>query len=70
MTTSQKKGFNELFILPVITSMTQENILVVTKGKDTNTMAILVHIYQWRTLPLSAQDTLTPAYGCRISEIL
>ena len=69
MTTSQNKVFDYLFMSPVITYMSQENIIVVAEGKDTNPMAILVHLYQWSAPPLSAQDTTTPVYGCRLSDI-
>ena len=70
MTMSQKKVFDELFLSPVITSMAQENILVVAKVKGTNLVAILVHISQRSAFPFSAQDTLTPVYGCSLSDIL
>ena len=70
MTTSQKKGFDDLFLSSVITSMAQEKIILVKKGEDTNPMAILVHLSQWSAFALSAQDTLAPAYGCRLSNIL
>ena len=67
--TSQKKGFDDLFLSPVITSMAQENILVVAKYEDTNPMDIMFHLYQWSISPFYYQDTSTPAYGCRISII-
>ena len=70
MTMSQKKGFDDIFLSPVITSMAKEKIIVFAKGEDTNPMSIPVHLYQWNVFPLSAQDTSTPAYGCSISRIL
>ena len=70
MMTSQKKRFDDLFLSPVITSMAQEKIVVVAKGEDTNPTAILFHLYQWSAFDFSDQDTSTPAYGFRLSEIL
>ena len=70
MTKSHKKVFDDLSLSPVITSMAQEKIFVVMKVKDTNPVANLFHISQWSAFPFSVQDTLTPAYGCRLSDIL
>ena len=46
MTTSQKKGFDNLFMSPVITSMAQGKIIVVAKGEYTEPVAILINLYQ------------------------
>ena len=54
MTTYQNKGFDDLFLSQVITSMDQENIVVVVKGEDTKPMAILLYIYQCSAFPFPA----------------
>ena len=61
MTTSHNKGFDNLLLFPVISSMAQERILVAAKGEDNKSMAIPVHISQWSSFHFSAQDMPTPA---------
>ena len=70
MTTFQKKVFDDILLSPFITSMSQENIILIEKFKDIKPMAIQFNLYQWSASPLSVQDTSKPAYGCRLSGIL